>query len=73
MVLKRDLSIMYEARSTGNSVAQIISQQNASGGMWAFSEGLQELYLVVFFYLLWPIFFNVVGHLPKIWTSSQKI
>jgi hypothetical protein len=73
IVLKRNLLIRYQAASTGTSVAQIISQQNASSGMWAFSEGLEELYLVVFFYLLWPICFNVVGHLPKLWASSQEI
>ena len=73
IVLKRDLLIMYEAASTGTSVAQIIDQQNASSGMWAFGGGLEELYLVVFFYLLWPICFNVVGHLPKLWASYQRI
>jgi len=73
IVLKRDFMIKYEAASTGTSVAQIISQQNASGGMWAFGEGMEQLYLVVFFYLLWPTCFNVLGHLPKLWASSRKI
>ena len=72
MVLKRDLMIMYEAATTGTSTAQIINQQNASSGMWAFSEGLEVCYLVVLFYLLWPILFNAVGHLPKLWESSRK-
>jgi hypothetical protein len=72
MVLKRDLMIMYEAAVTGMSTAQIIDQQNASGGMWAFSEGNEVLYLVVLFYLLWPICFNVVGHLPKLGASTKK-
>lgn len=63
MVFKRDLLIMYQAAISGTSTAQIINLQNASSGMWAFSEGLEVLYLVVFFYLLWPIFFNLVGHL----------
>ncbi len=40
--------------------------------MWAFSEGLEVCYLVVLFYLLWPILFNAVGHLPKLWESSRK-
>jgi hypothetical protein len=72
MVLKRDLMIHYEAATTGTSKAQIIDQQNASSGMWAFGEGLEVLYLVVLLYLLWPICFNLVGRLPKFWASFQK-
>jgi hypothetical protein len=55
MILKRDLMIMYEAATTGVSTAQIIDRQNASSGMYAFSEGLEVLFLVSFFYLLWPL------------------
>jgi hypothetical protein len=73
MVLKRDLMIMYEAATTGTSTAQIINQQNASSGMWAFSESLEVLFLVGLFYLLWPICFNVVGRLPRLWASSKKV
>ena len=51
--LKRDLMIAHESAVTGIPIEQIIDQQNASGGMWAFSEGLQEFYLVALFYLLW--------------------
>ena len=69
MVLKRDLMIIYEAATTGISTAQIIDRQNASSGMYAFSEGLEVLFLVVLFYLLWPICFNVVAGL---WASSNK-
>ena len=67
MVLKRNLMILYQSATTGMSTAQIINLQNASSGMWAFGEGLEVLYLVVLFYLLWPIVFNVLGHvaLPK--------
>jgi hypothetical protein len=72
IVLKRDLMIMYEAATTGISTAQIINQQTASSGMWAFSESLEVLYLVVLFYLLWPICFNVAGYLPKLWAPSKK-
>ena len=72
MVLKRDLMIRYEAATTGTSTAQIIDLQNASSGMWAFSEGLEVLFLVALCYLLWPICFNVVGRLPRLWTSSNK-
>jgi len=64
MVLKRDLMIIYEAATTGTSTAQIIDQQNASSGMWAFREGLEVLFLVVLFYLLWPICFNALARTP---------
>ena len=61
MVLKRTLMIQYQAATTGMSVAQIIDLQNASGGMWAFAEGNEVMYLVVLLYLLWPIAFNIAG------------
>ena len=61
MELKRDLMINYESFRTGTPVATIIDRQNASGGMWAFSEGMEVLYLVVLIYLLWPICFNLAG------------
>ncbi len=73
MVLKRDLMIKYEAATTGTSTAQIINQQNASSGMWAFSETLEVFFLVVLFYLLGPMCFNVVGHLPRLWASSKEV
>ena len=38
---------------------------SASSGMWAAGEGMEELYLVVTVYLLWPIFFNLVARLNK--------
>jgi hypothetical protein len=66
MVSNRGLMSMVEAASIGTSPAQIINQQNASSGMWAFSESLEVLFLVVLFYLLWPICFNVVGRLPRL-------
>ena len=72
MVLKRDLMIMHQAAVTGMSTAQIIDQQNASSGMWAFSEGNEVLYLVVLFYLLRPICFNAIGHLPKSGASAKQ-
>ena len=71
MVLKRNLMIKYESATTGVSIAQIINQQNASSGMWAFSEGIEVLYLVVLLYLLWPICFNLVGHLLKFWSPRR--
>jgi len=72
MVLKRNLMILYEAATTGTSTAQIINQQNASSGMWAFSEGLEVLFLMVISYLLWPFCFNVVGCLRELWASSKR-
>jgi hypothetical protein len=72
MVLKRDLMIAHQAAVTGTSTAQILAEQNASSGMWAFSEGLQVLYLVVLFYLLWPIAFNVLARLHKPQAASTK-
>jgi hypothetical protein len=65
MVLKRDIMIMLESARTGVSTGQIIDLQNASSGMWAFSEGLEVLFFVGLFYLLWPICFNLVGRLPS--------
>jgi hypothetical protein len=72
IALKRDLMIMYEAATTGVSTAQIINQQNASSGMWAFSEGLEVLFLVVLFYSLWPICFNLVGRLQRAPHASKS-
>jgi len=71
MVLKRTLMIRYEAAITGVSTAQIIDLQNASGGMWAFSEGLEVMYLVVLLYLLRPVIFRVVGHMAATMTSAK--
>jgi hypothetical protein len=72
VVLKRDLMIMYQAAATGASTAQIISQQNASSGMSAFSEDNECMYLVVLFYLLWPVGFNALGNLLKLWGSAKR-
>jgi hypothetical protein len=71
MVLKRNLMIMYQSAATGISTAQIIDQQNASSGMWAFAEGMEVMYLAVLFYLLWPIVFNVVRRLAAMMSSSK--
>lgn len=72
MVLKRMLMIRYEAATTGVSVAQIIDTQNASGGMWAFSEGLEVMFFVVLFYLLRPMVFNVVGRVTASKASPKS-
>ena len=71
MVLKRTLMIRYDAATTGVSTAQIIDLQNASGGMWAFSEGLEVMYLVVLLYLLRPVIFRAVGHLAATMASAR--
>lgn len=72
VALKRELMIRYESFRTGTPVATIIDVQNASGGMWAFGEGLEFMYLLVLLYLLWPIFFNIVGRLFKSRTDPER-
>jgi len=71
MVLKRNLMILYESATTGMSTSQIIASQNASSGMWAFSEGLEVMFLVVLLYLIWPIVFNIVGRVATIRASPK--
>jgi hypothetical protein len=71
MVLKRNLMILYESATAGISTAQIIDRQNASSGMWAFAEGNEVMYLVVLFYLLWPIVFNIVGRVATMMASPK--
>jgi hypothetical protein len=61
MVLKRNLMILYESATTGMSTSQIIASQNASSGMWAFTEGLEVMYMVVLLYLIRPTVFKIVG------------
>lgn len=63
MVIMRNLEIMVQSASTGVSQAQIISQQNASSGMYAFTEGLEAMGLLVVFYLVFPILVNFAGQL----------
>ena len=60
-----------EAARTGISLAQVIDLHNASGGMWAFSEGLEVMFLVVLLYLLRPVVFNIVSRLIAT-TASPK-
>jgi len=71
MVFKRNLMIRHEAAITGMSVAQVIDSQNASSGMWAFAEGNEEMYLMILFYLLWPIVFNIVGRVVAPMASAR--
>ncbi len=71
MVLKRALMIRFEAVTTGVSTAQIIDLQNASGGMWAFAEGMEVMFLVVLLYLLRPVVFNLVGRVAATKASPK--
>jgi hypothetical protein len=71
MVLKRALMIRYEAATTGSSIAQVTDLHNASGGMWAFAEGMEVMFFVVLLYLLRPVVFNIVGRLAAT-TASPK-
>jgi len=72
MVLKRALMIRVEAFRTGMSVAQVIDVQNASGGMWAFSEGLEVMFFMVLLYLLRPLIFNLVARVVASMRTSPK-
>jgi hypothetical protein len=71
MVLKRTLMIRYEAATTGSSIAQVTDLHNASGGMWAFAEGMEVMFLVVVLYLLRPVVFNVVGRVAATMASPK--
>jgi hypothetical protein len=65
VVLKRELLNRLESLSTGTPIEAIIARQTASSGMYAFGEGLEVIFLVTLLYLLWPIFFNLVGQAFK--------
>jgi len=71
MVLKRNLMIMYQSATTGISTSQIIATQNASSGMWAFAEGMEVMFMVVLFYLLRPVVFNIVGRVAATIASPK--
>jgi hypothetical protein len=71
MVLKRTWMMRYEAVTTGDSIAQVVDRHNASGGMWAFSEGLEVMFLVVLLYVLRPVVFNVASRITAIALSSK--
>lgn len=61
MLLKRYAMIKYQSITTGMGTAQIVAIQDASSGMWAFSEGLEIIFFVIVFYVLRPILFNLIG------------
>lgn len=71
MVVNRQLIIWCQAIGNGVSPAQVMQAQNASGGMWAFSEGLEVMFLVVLFYVLRPLVFDVVGYVVAMRTSAK--
>jgi hypothetical protein len=71
MVLNRELIIRYQAVTTGVSTQQIVDIQNASGGMWAFAEGNEVMFLVALFYLLRPVIFGVVSHVAATIAASR--
>ena len=71
MVLKRNLMIIYQSATTGISTSQIVATQNASSGMWAFAEGIEVMFMVVLFYLLRPIVFNIVGRVAATMASPK--
>jgi hypothetical protein len=72
MLLQREAIILFQSFTTGLTRAQIIDQQNASSGMWAFGEFLEELYYLVLLYVLRPIGVNLVGALFERRRTSGK-
>jgi len=71
MVLKRALVIRYEAATTGSSIAQVADLHNASGGMWAFAEGMEVMFFVVLLYLFRPVVFNIVARVAATMASPK--
>lgn len=71
MIAKRDISISLESAATGLSRGQILDQQNADSGMWAFGELNEVMYFWVLLYLLRPVCVNVVGSLLSHRRSSE--
>ena len=67
----RELVVRHQAASRGVSVAQILKEQDASSGMWAFGEMLEWMYLVVLLYLLWPLVFNALALAFRSRTSAN--
>jgi len=63
VALLGEIRILAESAYTGTPRAQIVAVQLASSGMWAFTEGLETLALVVLFYLTYPVLFNVAGRI----------
>lgn len=66
--LKEALTAILEANRRGVPLGQIMQERDASSGMWAFGEGLEAMYLVVLFYLLWPL---VVNGACRLWRRAH--
>ncbi len=60
MSVLRTLIIHAQAVAQHLTVAQIIDQQNASSGMWAFGEFLEVLYFIPLLYLVRPFLVALV-------------
>ena len=71
MVVNREVIIRYQAITSGMSIQQIRDIQDASGGMWAFSEGLEIMFLVILFYILRPIVFCIAAGVAAKFASSN--
>lgn len=65
MLSKREITVSLQAAATGLSRNQILDQQNASSGMWAFSELNEVMYFFTLLYLLRPACVNLVGSVLK--------
>ena len=71
IVAKRPLVIAWQSYVTGFPTDEIIRQQEASGGMWAFGEFLETVYLIVLLYLIWPMCFNGASRLPRLLATAK--
>jgi hypothetical protein len=65
MLLKREGTIFLQSVMTGASRQQILDEQNASSGMWAFGELLDVIYFFALLYLVRPVCVNLVGRLAR--------
>jgi hypothetical protein len=65
MIVKREATIALQSAMTGVSTEQILADQNASSGMWAFGELCEVMYFLVLLYLLRPVVVNAAGALLK--------
>jgi hypothetical protein len=48
-----------------------MSIRDASGGMWAFSEGNEVMYFVILLYLLRPMVFSIVARVASTMASPS--
>jgi hypothetical protein len=72
MAMWRDFMIMRESLMTGVPVAAIISQRDASGGMWAFGEGMEVMFLVALLYALRPVCSSMAGPIGKLFRTPGQ-